>query len=315
MLRKTLIILISIVSIVFFAAGLNGQQPGMDKDEYIGKPVEEVLIDFADLPEELAIERWYIKLSGFSDNAFSRRNSSLKVADVDFSKIEKERQDIYNAQQNKTDFNKALGIRVNYEYSHANDWAQIKPRLPIDPYYGVPNKGILRNVGAIKSISMWVSGRNFKNTIEVRMTDQKGQYKSINFGSLNFRGWRKKTWKNHNYIKDLRKRDIIKEHLYPQYIPYLKFDSIVVYKSPQEYGGDFITYVKDIRVEYEPAVIDYEKAIEDEKVWGIMENNAKQTKEKQDKFYDTYFSGSSKEDQYEKDKAKRDAAADAKEVK
>ena len=306
MLRTTLIILISMVLAV---SGLYAAQEEPELDEYIGKPVEEVLIDLANLPEELAIERWYIKLSGYSDNTFSRRNSSLKIVDVDFNKIGKENQEEYTAQLNKSDFNRALGIRVYFEYSHANDWAQIKPRLPIDPYYASSNIGIIRNVGPIKSISMWVSGRNYKNTIEVRMTDQKGQYKSINFGSLYYRGWRKKTWVNHNYIKDLRKRDIIKEHLYPQFLPYLKFDSLVVYKSPQESGGDFVTYVKDIRVEYEPAVLDYEKAIADENEWGILETKAREIKEKQDKFYDIYFSGSTKEKQYMEDKAKRDAAA------
>ena len=197
-------------------------------------------------------------------------------------------------------------MRIYFEYSHGNDWAQVKPRIPIDPYYAKEGEGILKNVGPIKSVSIWAAGRNFKNTIEVRMLDHKGQYKSINFGHLFFRGWQKLTWQNQNYIKDLGKRDIIKEHMYPQYTSYLKFDSIVIYKAPQEAGGDFVTYVKDVRVKYEPHLLIYEKAVDDEKEWGIQGKKASDMKARQDKFYDMYYSGSSLEEQYLKDKAKRD---------
>jgi len=308
MLRKTLIVLLSIafMSAILFAQ----QQETTSKSKVkvsLGNPIEEVLIDFANLPGSLAISnRWMIKLSGYSDNPLGRKKSNLREVPVEFTKLDQEWQDTYTAQVNKTDFTKALGIRVYFEYSHGNDWAQIKTKLPIDQFYTREGEGILRNVGPIKSISIWVCGRNYKNNIEVRMVNQMGKYKSINFGNLHFRGWRKITWVNPNYIKDLGKRDIIKEHMYPQFTPYLKFDSIVIYKSPQESGGDFVTYVKDIRIEYEPAIIDYEKAVDDEAVWGIQESEALRVKEKQDKFYDLYFSGSSLEGQHIKDKAQRD---------
>ena len=288
MLRRTLIVLM----VMALATGLYSQQTEIASEEKkssssklaLGNPVEEVLIDFTSLPLSLSISNhWEIKLSGYSDNALSRKSSDLLVAPVEFGKIDKDFQDIYNAQAYKTTFDKALGIRIYYEYSHGNDWAQIKTKTPIDPFYSKAGEGILRNVGPIKSISLWVCGRNYKNTIEVRMTDHQGRYKSINFGHLFFRGWRKITWVNPNFIKDLSKRDIIKEHMYPQFTSYLKFDSIVVYKSPQESGGDFITYVKDIRIEYEPAIIQYEKAVDDETVWGIQGQKAREMKEKQDR--------------------------------
>lgn len=299
MLRKTLIILISLL---LLSSGVFAQeetteekaQPGKKSpNNGIGKPEEKLLIDFADLPESLAMDRWNIKLSGYSDNAFSRQHSILQLVDVDSTKLESD-----------IKFNKCLGIRVHFEYSHGNDWAQIKTRLPLDPYYSKEGEGILLNVGPIKSISMWVAGRNFKNTIEVRMVDQNGKFKSINFGTLFFRGWRKLTWVNPDYIKDIKKRDIVKEHLYPRFSPYLKLDSIVIYKSHQEAGGDFVTYVKDIRVEYEPALMAIEATIDDEGAWHIQETKARLQKERLDKFYDIYFSGSSYEEQYLKDKAK-----------
>ena len=93
--------------------------------------------------------------------------------------------------------------------------------------------------------------------------------------------------------------------MYPQFLPYLKLDSVVIYKSPQEAGGDFVTYVKDVRVEYEPAIMDYNKAVDDEAVWGIQEAEALRLKERQDRFYDLYFSGSSLEEQHQRDRAER----------
>ncbi|MBN1898759.1 MAG: hypothetical protein JW827_08280 [Spirochaetes bacterium] len=257
----------------------------------IGKPVSKTLIDFADLPDNISIDKWTIKLSGYSDTPKGRSLSDLKLVNVDSSKI-----------KNGKTFNKCLGIRVNFEYSHGNDWAEIAPVYPISVFYMKEGQGVVRNVGPIKSVSIWVSGRNYKNSIEVRMIDNHGKYKSINFGHLFFKGWRKLSWDNPNYIKELKKRDIEKPHLYPQYEPYLKFESLVLYKSPQEIGGDFIAYVKDIEIEYEPAILEYESAVNDEAEWHILETEAKQSKDAEDKRLDIYFSGSTKEAQYLKDK-------------
>ncbi|MBU1076846.1 MAG: flagellar filament outer layer protein FlaA [Spirochaetes bacterium] len=296
MLRRTFLVLISLLLIVS-VVGAQTEQPVKSSDEAngdnIGKPEEKMLIDFENLPQDLSIEKWRIKLSGYSDNAFSRQASILKIVDVDSGKLSTDLK-----------FSKCLGIRVYFEYSHGNDWAQIKPVIPINTFYAKEGGGILRNVGPIRSISLWVSGRNYKNSIEVRMVDPSGNFKSVNFGSLFFRGWRKLTWVNPDYIKNVKKRDIIKTHLYPRYSPFLKFDSIVVYKSHQESGGDFVTYIKDVRIEYEPALKAIDEAVDDEGIWRIQETKAIETKEKEDKFYDLYFSGSSYEEQYLKDKAK-----------
>lgn len=304
MLRKTLLLFISILlmasTLLAQQAGEATQpqtQPAAKKADVldVGNPEEKLLIDFANLPEELEIGRWRIKLSGYSDNATSRSLSDLKIVNVDTSKL-------------ATDikFSKCLGVRVYFEYSHGNDWAQIKPELPLSDYYSKEGEGILRNVGPIKSISIWVAGRNYKNSVEVRLKDEGGHYKSINFGSLFFRGWKKLTWNNPDYIKHLQKRDIIKAPLYPQFEPFLKFDSLVIYKSPQELGGNFVAYIKDVRVEYEPALMRREEPINDEAEWLIQETEAKKQKKRDDDYYDTYFSGSSFEEQYLKDKAKRD---------
>ncbi len=300
MLRKTLI-LTTMVALCFaqgvFAQGQGtaGAQPqattSSSGEPDIGKPAEKILIDFANLPPELSIDIWRIKLSGYSDIPKCRNLSDLKIVPVDSAKLDTD-----------IKFDKSLGIRVNFEYSHGNDWAQIYPIYPVSEFYAKEGNGILRNVGPLKSISLWVAGRNFKNSIEVRMLDNDGKYKSINFGNLYFKGWRKLTWENPDFIKDVKKRDLVKPHLYPQYEPYLKFESIVIYKSPMEYGGDFVTYVKDVRVEYEPAIKKFEGAVNDEAEWKILEDNAKMKKALEEKRLDLYFSGSSKEEEYLKEK-------------
>lgn len=301
MLRKTIFVLISFL---FVVTCLYAQQqtPAQNQPQTtqpgtydIGNPQEKILIDFANLPEGLDLTRWKIKLSGYSDNPTSRSLSDLKVATVDQAKLDTD-----------VKFSKCLGIHIYFEYSHGNDWAQISPILPLSDYYTKEGEGILRNVGPIKSISLWADGRNYKNSIEVRMKDETGHYKGISFGNLFFRGWRKLTWINPDYIKELQKRDITKVHLYPQYEPYLKFDSIIVYKSPQEIGGDFITYVKDVRVECEEALIKRDEPINDEAEWKIQQTEAQKMKIHDDNYYDLYYSGSSFEQQYLKDKAKRD---------
>jgi len=302
MLRRTTIFII-IINLIF-AAGLFAQATtpapattttAKTTEPEVGKPIEKILIDFANLPPELSIDKWRIKLSGYSDIPKCRNLSDLKIVKVDPTKL-------------NTDikFDKCLGARINFEFSHGNDWAQIYPLYPVSEFYAKEGEGILRNVGPIKSVSIWVSGRNYKNAIEVRMLDQDGKYKSINFGNLYFKGWKKLTWENPNYIKELKKRDLVKPHLYPQYEPYLKFESLVIYKSPMEYGGDFVTYVKDIRVEYEPAITRYEGAVDDEAEWKILETNAELKRELEEKQLDLYYSGSSMEEEYLKEKAERE---------
>ncbi len=276
------------LAIIFFIT-LTGNAQKSFTTEVTNALEEHVLIDFANLPPELSIDKWDIILSGYSDNPKGRILSDLKIIDVNSSKLPTE-----------IKFDKALGIRIFYEYSYANDWAQIKPVFPISTYYAKEGEGIVRNVGPIKSISILVAGRNYKHSIEVRMVDQNGHFKSINFGSLYFNGWRTLTWVNPDYIRDKRKRDLVKLPLYPQDIPYLKFDSIVIYKSPQEPGGDFVCYVKDIRIKCEKFITVKDETIDDESIWKIQQTKAEKQKEKEEKYLDMLYSGSSKEAEYKK---------------
>ncbi len=298
-MKRTLFSVLALVLLASFS--LSAQQPAATTPD-TALLQEKVLIDFAKLgdsgvSDEIRFDKWRIKLSGLSDIPESRVKSDLKMVDVDSTKLEG---------LDET-FSKCLGIRINFAYGYNNDWAQIKTENPISAYRIPENEegsGVLRNVGPIADVSLLVKGMNYMHSIEVRMLDQDGKYRNVNFGGLYFNGWKRLKWNNVDYIGDKRKRDIMKIHMYPSQPPQLKFDSLVIYKSPGEKGGDFVTYVKDVKVNYEPFYKREIKDIDDEKVWGIMksEDDAKSSQESLMRFLK--YSGSTAEDEYLKEEKK-----------
>ena len=261
--------------------------------------MENTLIDFgkldaSDINPQLQFDNWRIHLSGLSDTPESRILSDLKMVDVDSSQI--------NAEAEGETFNHVLGIRIHFAYGYNNDWAQIETEDPISPFQAKDGEGVLKNVGPIAEVSIMVRGMNFMHSIEVRMKDQAGKNKDVSFGSLYFNGWKRLRWKNPNYIADKRKRAIIKIHLYPNEKPLLRFDSLVLYKSPNEKGGDFVVYVKDVKVKYEPYFTREVKDIDNEAVWGIHKAKADATKKHEDTMKWLKYSGSNREEEYLKEK-------------
>jgi len=88
---------------------------------------------------------------------------------------------------------------------------------------------------------------------------------------LAFDGWRTLTWDNPNYVVDVRNRELRKFPLYPKGMPYLKIVGIIVYRDAAQEGGDFVTYIHDINITYDKAIIDTERDINDEAIWGILQ--------------------------------------------
>ena len=245
---------------------------------------------------EIKLDNWRIHLSGLSDNPKSRALSDIKMADV--------KADQLPADLGET-FTKCLGIRINFEEGYNNDWAQIKTEDELSAYKlkGTDGMGLLENVGPVKSVSLVVRGMNYMHSIEIRMVDQDGKYRSVNFGSLYFNGWKTIPWNNPDYIADKRKRDIIKVHLYPTEKPLLKFDSIVLYKAPNEKGGDFVVYVKDVKVAFEPYFTRDVNDIDNEGIWGIQKARDDEKAQREEYMRFLKYSGSSMEEEYMKNKA------------
>jgi hypothetical protein len=187
---------------------------------------------------------------------------------------------------------KVLGIRVNFPEESFNSWAIIAPPFEIPAYmkktninsdgtltqdetdrYGskfIDGYGVVKNVGVIKSVSMNVYGSNFPNGLEVILKDQNNDEKVIFMDYMNFDGWRTLTWKNPNYVTEVRNRDLYQTPLYPKATPMYKIGGIRIIKDASQEGGDIITYIKDISITYDKAILTVERDVDEEAIWGIL---------------------------------------------
>jgi hypothetical protein len=250
--------------------------------EIVGGP--KVLIDFASLDEtaidftkfpgamaegitellvDLAVENWTVKLAPSSASAENRMLSFCKV--VESRKMEGD----------------VMGVRVHFPEAPFNSWAQIIPPFEI-PFYEdkegeeeglgskFVNKGVLRNVGTIKSVSVRVTGRNFPHSLSVGIKDEQDKTRTLFLGYLDFDGWKTLTWQNPNYITDVKQRDLRRAPLYPESMPSIKFSNFTIYRQGDHIGGDFVTYIKDVQMVYDLAIIETERDINDEAAWGIL---------------------------------------------
>jgi hypothetical protein len=174
-----------------------------------------------------------------------------------------------------------MGVRVHFPTAPFNSWARVVPPFEIPIYEDAPgeqgegtkfvNKGVLRNVGTIKSVTVRVTGRNFPHGLTIALKDDRDNYQEMFLGNLDFEGWRPLVWNNPNYIDDVKQRDLRKTPLYPESMPSEKFDSFIIYRHGSQIGGDFVTYFKDVQMVYDLAVLEVERDINDEAAWQILQ--------------------------------------------
>ena len=130
--------------------------------------------------------------------------------------------------------------------------------------------GVVKNVGTIRSVAVNVYGLNFPHGLNVILVDNEGT-ESVHFmGYLNFDGWAELTWNNPQYIFQVRDRDLRLMPLYPFNTPFVKFGGFRVDRDADRVGGDFVTYFKDVKLIYDRAMIDVDRDITDEEIWGII---------------------------------------------
>ena len=169
-----------------------------------------------------------------------------------------------------------LGIRVHFPIAAWNSYALVKPGYELEMYGGAEGtkytegKGVIHNVGEIRSVSSWVYGRNYLIGYFVNLQNELGVLKSYPMGNVYFSGWRQLRWENSEYLANVRDRVLIREPLYPKMMPSVKIDSLGFYRTKDTRGGDFIVYVKDITVEHDLAVVDFEEDIDDEGTWQLI---------------------------------------------
>ncbi len=234
----------------------------------------------AEMKISLAINAWEIELASSSRNVQTISNSMIRPAPV---------------REGASNYEGAtvLGARVHFPDGPFNSWALIRPPFEIPAYADltevqddgsvvVPqgeqgggskfdNFGVVKNVGVLRSVSMNVHGLNFPHGISVVLQDENNEEHEIFLGYLQFEGWRTLEWQNPNYISEVRDREIRSYPLYPNSTPMRKLIGVRIYRDAAMTGGDFITYIKDISLTYDRAVLSLERDINDEAVWGILQ--------------------------------------------
>jgi hypothetical protein len=138
--------------------------------------------------------------------------------------------------------------------------------------------GVLKNVGAIKSIAVNVYGLNFPHSLNAIYVDDQGVEKEVFMGYLNYDGWAQLTWENPAYVQEVRARTMRIYPLYPHNSSYIKFSGFRIKRDGADAGNDFVTYFKDVKVIYDKAVLEPGNAdVDDESEWNIRRDreNAK----------------------------------------
>jgi len=181
----------------------------------------------------------------------------------------------YTKKVESANYGYVLGVRVRFPKGNFPSYAIIRPNFPI-PVYDEKGKfinvgnGVAVNVNEIKSLSVRIAGRNYPYQLAVRLMDRDFNVHEYFLGDLFFQGWKTLVWYNPNFVDNERLKILKRDSLYPKPIPFYRLDSIVIYKPPQALGGDFITYIQGIEIEYSPFLIEPVDDIDDESVWQIL---------------------------------------------
>jgi hypothetical protein len=262
---------------------------------------QDTLLDFSDtagsvfseeekqqMRTSLAIENWEVVLTSSSRFVENQAKSLVKSATV------REEADRYAGET-------VMGVRVNFPQNDFNSWALVQPPFEI-PAYADPTEvqddgtltvpegeegsgdkyvgaGVLKNVGTLKSISVTVHGLNFPHGFSVILQDETNEQKEVFMNYLDFNGWRTLEWENPNYVENVRNRELRELPLYPNLQPMRKLIGFRIYKDGSMPGGDFITYIKDVTLTYDLAVLDLQRDINNEQVWGILQERERARRE------------------------------------
>ncbi|HEC61001.1 MAG TPA: flagellar protein [bacterium] len=239
----------------------------------------------AKMKTSLAIGNWSVELASSSRSVANQSNSLTKAVVT---------RDTARQFPSET----VMGIRVHFPLASYNSYAVIKPPFEI-PAYAIKTefdgtnvndvegdlgtkfdlKGVVKNVGVLKSVSVTVYGSNFPNGFGLILKDQNGREQTIFLEYLAFDGWRNLEWKNPNYITDVRNREMRRFPLYPKSEPFVKLVGFVIYRDAAQEGGDIVTYIKDVSITYDKAILDTARDINDEQFWKILSDRQKDRKE------------------------------------
>jgi len=235
--------------------------------------------DRAVMKTSLAIENWEVRLAPSARRINNQRLTMAREVPI-----------LENARRFAGE--RVMGIRINFPNEAFNSWASIRPPFEIPAFqrstsvdangnlvedesdrHGnkfVDGFGVVKNVGVLRTVSVNMYGSNFPHAIEVVLKDQNNREQVIFMDYMNFEGWRTLTWRNPNYIAEVRNRTLVQTPLYPNAVPFVKLAGINIRKDAAQEGGDIIAYIKDISITFDKAINEFERDIDEEAIWGIM---------------------------------------------
>lgn len=254
----------------------------------------------------LAAYNWDVVLNSSAASVLNKRYSYAKEWHTKYVPILADATTDANAA--KPEGYTILGVRIHFPEAPYNSWALIKPPFDIPAYEAKDvdfkgqklsaeesNKeenrnskyengfGVVKNVGTIKSIDIRIFGNQFKNSIAVLLKDDTNGVTEYNFPDyLDYDGWRQLTWNNPNYIDEASNRDLYVIPLYPRSTPHVKLYGFRVYRQGDQAGGDFITYIKDVTITYDEAILERENVpIDHEQAWDILKERTEEAKQRE----------------------------------
>ena len=232
----------------------------------------------ARMKTSLALKNWEVDLASSARTVQNMRRSMTRAVTV-------------NEDASRFGGEQVMGIRVHFPVGPYNSYAIVRPPFEIPAYMKKTTLqgdgtlveddtdlagskydgfGVVKNVGVIKSITVNVYGSNFPNGFGLILKDQNNVEQQIFLTYMEFDGWREITWNNPNYINEVRDRELAKYPLYPRSETMRKFIGLVLFKDAAQEGGDCITYVKDITITYDKALLTTTRDINEEEIWGIL---------------------------------------------
>ena len=240
-----------------------------------------------------------------AQKALMKTSLALENWDVLFNASSQTIQNISNSYTREApskQWGTVLGVMVHYPIDPAYSKASIRPPFEIPAYEPMtevddngniqpsssdgitgPSRfeqeyGVVKNVGTLRSVAINAYGLNFPHGLNVILIDSEGTEKLCFMGYLNYDGWAELTWNNPQYIFEVRNRDLRLYPLYPTNTPFYKFGGLRLDRDADKGGGDFVAYFKDVKIIYDKAVLDTDRDIDDESIWGII--NARETEKK-----------------------------------
>ena len=256
MIKKVLIVALLVFSSIVIAQ----ESGGGDNSAY-----KTYLVDFNKVGEKN--DDWKVRLNSSADFSLNRVLSYTKNVRVENTA----EPGLFRSGASGN----VLGIRVNYPHMPVNAFAEVTPPEKVN-YFETDKyneKGLLTNVGIIRSIKAFVKGKNYPHSMYLNLRNERGEKNSYFLGYLNFSGWKEKTYENPNYLNDTKFIDLEKitpSPGYPNAEPYVALESISFFKHGGNITGDFITYIGWIQMEYDQGVVKIEDDIDDENVWQIQ---------------------------------------------